>query len=161
MAENEVIPIDVIPPEDAEPPKETQPRGDITKRQENAQALREFCRNRRAELKLSLSEVAHRAGFGKGTYGTFEAGRDSIPGPETLKKLAKGLGVPYTTLALLAAGVSPYSVTASPFEAMVAEMDEDTRETILKILNLPPNHRRVALAAAEATAQALHRRPTP
>lgn len=130
-------------------------------RQDNVLDLIQYCRQRREELRLTQAEVARRGNFPKGTYSAFEAGRGSLPSADTLKGFAKGLGVPYTTLSLIAAGVSPFSATASPFEAIVAELDEGTRERIYRIISLPPSHREAALAAAEGAAQALRRTPMP
>lgn len=60
--------------------------------------LRDFIVKRRLALGRSQPEVARIGGFPRGSLGTFEAGRNTLPKRELLRGIAKGIGVPLSAL---------------------------------------------------------------
>lgn len=69
--------------------------------------LRTLYERRRDELGLSDSEVMRAAGLSQNWWTEFKSGRKASgarrPGPDTLRKLARGLQLPYSTVARAAA----------------------------------------------------------
>ncbi len=79
--------------------------------------LAAYLKKRRAAAKLTLREVAERAGLDYGFLGRAEAGAYQNVGIDTLRKIAQGYGVPLTALL----------VEAGYIEGDVAEVVPDLR----------------------------------
>lgn len=69
--------------------------------------LADFIVKRREELGLNQLELSNLTGVPSGTVASIESGYSETPKSETLRKLAKGLRVPYEELDCVAQGV-PY-----------------------------------------------------
>jgi len=62
-----------------------------------------FLRKKRNEKKMTMMELSEITGVTQSYISQIETGKKGIPQPETLKRLAKGLEIPYSTL-MVAAG---------------------------------------------------------
>jgi transcriptional regulator with XRE-family HTH domain len=122
------------------------------------EALREFCIQRRHELRLSQEDVARKGGISSGTIATLEAGtRPSLPRQKTIEGLARGLDVPYWLLDRLVRGVPRETqIGEADLNVILSEADPMLRAMLVEIA-LAPEEKKTALKAALAAALAMTR----
>lgn len=103
----------------------------------SANALSEFVRQRRMELDITLSELARQCGIEKSNISRIEAGRHTNLTLESVRRLAKGLRLPYWRLVAIAYGD----------EAFKRELDDDLKRSLVQSLyeELPEDKRALAV----------------
>ena len=128
---------------------------DFMDNQKAFQRLQAFVIDTRKAAKLTQRDVAKRGGIPLGTIGNIEAGsRESIPRQDTLKGLAKGLGVPYEMLDRIIRGV----IATPDDEALAAltiELSPESKELLLAWVTMPDHLKRQVEAGLRALIAAL------
>lgn len=118
--------------------------------------LRQFVIDTRKAARLTQRDVAKRGQLPLGTIGNIEAGsRSSIPRQETLKGLAKGLGVPYEVLDRIVRGVPEATTEDNVLASLTLDLKPETKALLMSWLTMPENQRVAVEAGLTALIAAL------
>lgn len=88
----------------------------------------------REDRKLSIRELATKAGINNGALGRYERG-ERTPGIATIKAIATALGVPVTELFAVGDCLNPYDLLPGTASAVHARFDHLSKEATTSIDN--------------------------
>lgn len=124
--------------------------------------LRQYVISTRKAAGKTQEQCAKRAGMPLSTWGTIESQRGTMPGPETLIAIAKGLEVPVLYLMRVIEGkpigMDPRDDIIGP---LMADLSEDSKRMVIEWLLMPEDQRRVVEAGLSGLLFAMKRRDGP
>lgn len=116
---------------------------DTTRPETASQRLRAYIRDTRNTSGNTQAQCATRAGVPLSTWGTWETDRGTMPSPENLIAIAKGLSVPPIYLLRVVEGLPPQpegmEVIAS---SLMATLTPEGKRLVLEWMTAPPEQRR-------------------
>lgn len=109
---------------------------------DTSERLRHYIIERRREAGLTQEQASKRAGIPLSTWGTIESKRATIPTPENLLAVAKGIGVPVLSLMRIIDGKSPeLSPEEGVLSNLIGSLTPDGKKLVLDWLTRPQEQR--------------------
>lgn len=125
-----------------------------------AERLRRYVVDTRKARGLTQDQAAKRAGIPLSTWGTIESRPNTMPKPENLLAIAKGLSVPLLALLRVIEGKPPGLAPDEQYlSALMGEMSDTGRKLVVEWLTSPEEKRRAVEAGLIALLAALGRPP--